>query len=104
MTDSARTLTRADLINAVYDQIGLSFNECNALVDAVFDEMARTLEKGEVLKISSFGSFSVRKKKERIGRNPKTGKEAKISPRSVLAFSPSNLLKTEVNENLAGKK
>lgn len=98
-----KTLTRADLSNAVYKQIGLSLQECNSLVDTVIDEISVALEQGEDVKLSSFGTFSLRKKKQRMGRNPKTGVEVPITPRTVLSFNASNLLKQKVNQNLVGK-
>ena len=98
-----KTLTRADLSNAVYKQIGLSLQECNSLVDSVFDEVCVALEQGHVVKLSSFGTFALRKKKQRMGRNPKTGVEVPITSRVVLSFNASNLLKAKVNQNLVGK-
>lgn len=98
-----KTLTRADLSNVVYKQIGLSLQECNSLVDAVIEEICVALEQGESVKLSSFGTFNLRKKKERMGRNPKTGVEVPITSRRVLSFNASNLLKAKVNENLTGK-
>lgn len=97
------TLTRADLSANVYKEIGLSLQECNALVDAVIEEVALALEAGETVKLSSFGTFSLRKKRKRIGRNPKTGVEVPISPRTVLSFNASNLLKHKVNDTLSKK-
>ena len=93
-----RTVTRADLAEAVYEQVGLSRNESAALVEAVLDEVSSTLVRGESVKISSFGSFSVRQKGERIGRNPKTGVEVPISPRKVLVFRASHVMKDRINE------
>ncbi len=103
MTDvsNEKTLTRADLSASVYKVIGLSLQECNALVDAVIDEITLALEQGDSVKLSSFGTFSLRGKKERIGRNPKTGIEVPISSRTVLSFNASNLLKSKVNEHLS---
>ena len=98
-----KTLTRADLSAEVYKKIGLSLQECNALVDAVFEEVAEALEAGKQIKLSSFGTFSLRQKKERVGRNPKTGIEVPISSRRVLSFNASNLLKGKVNDSLAKK-
>lgn len=98
-----KTLTRADLSNAVYKQIGLSLQECNSLVDTVIDEICVALEQGNDVKLSSFGTFSLRRKKQRMGRNPKTGKEVPITSRVVLSFNASNLLKAQVNQNLVGK-
>lgn len=102
MTDThdEKTLTRADLSAAVYKEVGLSLQECNTLVDAVIDEVCLALEEGEVVKLSSFGTFGLRKKKERIGRNPKTGVEVPITSRTVLSFNASNLLKGRVNEGV----
>jgi integration host factor subunit alpha len=102
---SDRTITRADLAESVYEQVGLSRNESADLVEAVLDEVAASLVKGQNVKISSFGSFSVRQKGERIGRNPKTGVEVPISPRKVLVFRASHVLKDRINggtgENVA---
>lgn len=91
------TITRADLAEAVYEQVGLSRNESSDLVEAVLDEISSTLVKGENVKISSFGSFSVREKGERIGRNPKTGVEVPIKPRKVIVFRASHVLKDRIN-------
>lgn len=98
-----KTLTRADLSNSVYEQIGLSLQECNALVDSVIEEVSVALEQGSSVKISSFGTFALRNKKQRMGRNPKTGVEVPITSRTVLSFNASNLLKAKVNTNLVGK-
>lgn len=91
------TLTRADLSNAVYREIGLSLSESTQLVDAVLEEVSNALANGEQVKLSSFGTFKLRRKKERIGRNPKTGVEVPITPRTVLSFNASNILKQSVN-------
>ena len=91
-----RTITRADLAEAVYEEVGLSRNESADLVEAVLDEISETLIKGDNVKISSFGSFSVREKGERIGRNPKTGIEVPITPRRVMTFRASQLLKDKI--------
>ncbi len=98
-----KTLTRADLSNSVYEQIGLSLQECNALVDSVIEEVSSALEQGNSVKISSFGTFNLRNKKQRMGRNPKTGVEVPITSRTVLSFNASNLMKAKVNSNLVGK-
>lgn len=103
MTDS-KTLTRADLSNSIYREIGLSLSEATSVVDAVIEEVIEALAEGETVKLSSFGTFSLRKKKQRIGRNPKTGVEVPITPRTVLSFNASNILKKEVNEALGGSK
>ncbi len=94
---SERTITRADLAEAVYAQVGLSRNESASLVEIVLDEIADTLIKGDNVKISSFGSFSIRQKGERVGRNPKTGVEVPILPRRVLVFRASHVLKDSIN-------
>ncbi len=94
---SGRTITRADLAEAIYEEVGLSRNESADLVEAVIDEVSEALIAGDNVKISSFGSFSVREKGERIGRNPKTGVEVPISPRKVLVFRASHILKDRVN-------
>lgn len=90
------TLTRMDLTEAVFRNLGLSRNESAALVEAVLQHIADALVAGESVKISSFGTFSVRDKAERIGRNPKTGEEVPITPRRVLTFRPSHLMKDRV--------
>jgi len=94
----SRTVTRADLAEAVYEQVGLSRNESSDLVESVLDEVSKALIDGENVKISSFGSFTIREKGERIGRNPKTGVEVPISPRKVLVFRASHVLKDRVNK------
>ena len=91
------TLTRADLTESVYRNIGLSRNESSDLVEAVLEEVCACLEVGEEVKLSSFGTFSVQSKNERVGRNPKTGIEAVITPRRVLSFRPSHILKDRVD-------
>ena len=94
---SSRTLTRADLSEAVYQEVGLSRSESSQLVESVLNEIADTLVKGETVKLSSFGSFQVREKGGRIGRNPKTGEEVPIAPRRVLVFRASHVLKDRIN-------
>lgn len=94
---SGRTITRADLSEAVYARLGLSRAESAELVELVLSEISDTLAKGETVKLSSFGSFVVREKGERIGRNPKTGIEVPITPRRVLVFKPSNVMKQRIN-------
>ncbi len=96
--DESKTITRADLAEAVYAQVGLSRNESSDLVEQMLDEMMEALTSGDHVKISSFGSFSVKEKGERIGRNPKTGVEVPISPRKVLIFRASHVLKEKINE------
>tara|TARA_B100001121_G_C18265635_1_gene423752 strand:+ start:45 stop:380 length:336 start_codon:yes stop_codon:yes gene_type:complete len=92
-----KTTTRSTLSEAVFKNVGLSRNESSALVDSVFDEILKSLIEGDDVKISSFGTFIVRNKKERIGRNPKTGEEVPITARSVVTFRASNVLKSRVN-------
>ncbi|MCL4679527.1 MAG: integration host factor subunit alpha [Alphaproteobacteria bacterium] len=94
---SARTITRADLAEAVYQQVGLSRNESADLVEVLLNEISNTLIAGDNVKISSFGSFTIREKGERVGRNPKTGVEVPISPRKVLVFRASHVLKDKIN-------
>ena len=91
------TLTRAELTEAVYEEVGLSRNESAELVEAVLGEMSNALIRGESVKISSFGSFTIRNKSERIGRNPKTGEEVPITSRRVIIFKPSHVLKSRSN-------
>jgi integration host factor subunit alpha len=100
---SEHTITRADLSEAVYQEVGLSRNESAELVEAVLNEISDALVKGEMVKLSSFGSFAVRKKGQRIGRNPKTGEEVPILPRRVLVFRASHVLKNRINEALSGQ-
>ncbi len=97
---AGRTLTRAQLTEAVYQEVGLSRNESADLVETVLGEICGALTKGEMVKISSFGSFFVRQKGQRIGRNPKTGEEVPILPRRVLVFRPSHVLKNRINRSL----
>ncbi len=94
------TITRVDLSEAVYAEVGLSRNESALLVDGVFEEISKSLERGETVKLSSFGTFSLRNKAERVGRNPKTKVEVPIKPRRVLTFRPSHVLRERMN----GKK
>ena len=100
---SGNTVTRAQLTEAVYQEVGLSRNESADLVESVLLEISTTLAQGDMVKISSFGSFSVRQKGERIGRNPKTGDEVPILPRKVLVFRPSHVLKNRINDALSGE-
>tara|TARA_A100001011_G_C14311737_1_gene845935 strand:+ start:3538 stop:3849 length:312 start_codon:yes stop_codon:yes gene_type:complete len=92
-----KTTTRSSLSEAVFKSVGLSRNESANLVDSVFSEILLSLINGDDVKISSFGTFIVRQKKERIGRNPKTGEEVPITARSVVTFRASNVLKSKVN-------
>ena len=100
-----KTLTRMDLAEAVHSEVGLSRNESAELVEAVLQHISDALVRGESVKISSFGTFSVRDKAARIGRNPKTGEEVPIHPRRVLTFRSSHLMKDRVaagNKALSG--
>lgn len=97
-----QTITRADLAQAVYEEVGLSRNESAELVETVLEEICKALERGEMVKISSFGTFNVRDKRQRIGRNPKTGEEVPILPRRVLTFRASNVLKERINTGVSG--
>ena len=93
---SNKTLTRMDLAEAVFREVGLSRQESAAIVESVLQNISDALVRGEQVKISSFGTFSLRDKGERIGRNPKTGEEVPITPRRVLSFRPSQLMKDRV--------
>lgn len=101
---AGKTLTRADLAEAIFQKVGLPRNESAELVELVLGEIVGSLERGESVKISSFGSFGLREKGERIGRNPKTGEEVPITPRRVLVFRASNITKARINDALAKKK
>ena len=92
-----KTLTRAHLAEAVYQEVGLSRSESAQLVDSILTEIGDSLVADGIVKISSFGTFSVRRKGQRIGRNPKTGEEVPILPRRVLVFRPSQVLKDRIN-------
>ena len=96
-----RTLTRAHLAEAVYQEVGLSRSESAELVDSILDQIGDSLVTDGVVKISSFGTFSVRHKGQRIGRNPKTGEEVPIKPRRVLVFRASHVLKNKINRALS---
>ena len=97
MVMAGRTVTRADLCEAVYQKVGLSRTESASLVEMVLSEICDCLASGETVKLSSFGSFVVRDKGQRIGRNPKTGVEVPIEPRRVMVFKPSNVLRARIN-------
>jgi integration host factor subunit alpha len=94
---SSQTLTRADLSEAVFRAVGLSRNESSQMVEDILEEICAALSRGESVKLSSFGTFSIRNKAQRTGRNPKTGKEVPIAPRRVLVFRPSHVLKSMLN-------
>lgn len=92
-----QTVTRAYLAEAVYQEVGLSRSESANLVDSLIEKIASSLVDEGLVKLSSFGTFSVREKGERVGRNPKTGEEVPITPRRVLVFRPSQVLKSRIN-------
>lgn len=96
-------LTKADIVEALYEKVGFSKKEAAELVELVFDSMKGTLSQGQKLKISGFGNFVVREKRSRVGRNPKTGDTIEISARRVLTFRPSQVLRSEVNTALENK-
>ena len=100
----SKTLTRADLADALVRKVGLPRNESQELVERVLSEISETLSHGEGVKLSSFGSFGVRAKAQRMGRNPKTGEEVPITPRRVLVFRPSNIMKERINTRLNRRK
>jgi|SRR5690606_33609751 integration host factor subunit alpha len=93
---SSKTLTRADLTNAIYEEVGLSQNEAANLVEMVLELISDSLARGNDVKITNFGTFQVRQKNARVGRNPKTGEEVPISPRRVIVFRPSANMKSRV--------
>jgi integration host factor subunit alpha len=97
---AGKTVTRADLCEAVYQKVGLSRTESAQLVELVLKEITDCLADGETVKLSSFGSFIVRAKGERVGRNPKTGQEVPIDPRKVLVFRASHVLKEKINAGM----
>ena len=101
---STGTVTRADLAEAVYREIGLSRSESSELVESVISHIGTALLKGETVKLAGFGTFSLRDKKERMGRNPKTGKEVPITSRRVLVFKPSQILRDRVDSSLTVKR
>ena len=92
-----KTITRADVAEAIYEEIGFSRKDSNDILDMILDEMTNELVKGNDVKLSSFGTFALRNKKARAGRNPKTGVEAVISPRRVISFKPSQTMRKIIN-------
>ena len=96
---AGQTITRSQLSEAVYQEVGLSRNESAELLESVLNKISDTLSSGDSVKISSFGSFSVRSKGQRVGRNPKTGEEVPILPRRVLVFRPSQVLKSRIMQS-----
>ncbi len=101
---SGKTLTRADLAEAVFQKVGLPRNESAEIVELVLREIVASFERGDTVKLSSFGSFGIRDKGQRIGRNPKTGQEVPITPRRVLVFRASNIMKQRINDALSRRK
>lgn len=102
MPKTSKAVTRVDLYEVVYQKVGLSRTESSAFVELVLQEITDCLEKGETVKLSSFGSFMVREKGGRLGRNPKTGIEVPISPRRVVVFKPSAIMKQQINSQPPG--
>ena len=100
---AGKTLTRADLSEAVHREVGLSRTESAELVKAIIEAVAESVVTGDRVKLSSFGTFMVREKGGRVGRNPKTGQEVPITPRRVLVFRPSQVMKTRINEMGGGE-
>ena len=98
---TVKTVTRAQLAEAVYQEVGLSRSESAELVDAILSEITTSLMEDGTVKVSSFGTFSVRQKGQRVGRNPKTGEEVPILPRRVLVFRPSQVVKDRINGQLS---
>ncbi|MBE6459211.1 MAG: integration host factor subunit alpha [Alphaproteobacteria bacterium] len=92
-----KTITRADVAETIYQEIGLSRKDSNEILDMILDEIVKDLSNGNDVKLSSFGTFSLRHKKERSGRNPKTGVEAVISSRRVISFKPSQTMRKIIN-------
>lgn len=92
-----KTITRADVAETIYEEIGLSRKDSGDILDMILDEMTQELVKGNDVKLSSFGSFALRNKKARAGRNPKTGVDAVISPRRVISFKPSQTMRKIIN-------
>ncbi|MBB3945859.1 integration host factor subunit alpha [Rhizobium skierniewicense] len=101
---AGKTVTRADLAESVFRKVGLSRTESAELVETVIDEICNAITRGEVVKLSSFATFQIREKNERIGRNPKTGEEVPISPRRVMTFKASNVLKQRILKAHAARK
>jgi integration host factor subunit alpha len=101
MGTNGKTLTRADLAEAVFEKVKLPRNESADLVELVLRQIVHALERGESIKLSSFGSFGLRQKSERVGRNPKTGQVVPITPRKVIVFKASNIMKERINAALA---
>jgi integration host factor subunit alpha len=101
MALKGKTLTRADLAEAVVEKAGVARNEAAEFVELVLKQIVHALERGESIKLSSFGSFGLREKAERVGRNPKTGEVVPITPRRVIVFKASNIMKDRINATLS---
>ncbi len=101
MLMTSKTLTRADLTEALHEEIGLTRQDCAGLVERTLGLVADAMERGETVKLSGFGVFQVRAKRQRIGRNPKTGEPATIEPRRVIGFRASQVLKARIDRALA---
>ncbi|HEY2050064.1 MAG TPA: integration host factor subunit alpha [Caulobacteraceae bacterium] len=97
----SRTLTRADLTDALHENVGLTRHDCSHLVEQTLDLIAEAMEQGQTVKLSGFGVFQVRAKRERIGRNPKTGAPATIAPRRVIGFRASQVLKARIERAMS---
>jgi len=91
-------MTKADLVDAIFEKVGLSKKEAQDIIEILFDTMKQTFAEGESIKISGFGTFNVRKKMARRGRNPKTGEDLEITPRRVITFKASNQLKDDIEK------
>ncbi len=98
-----KTVTRADLVESIYQEVGLPRHECSLLVEQILEEISTSLISGNQVKIASFGSFSLRNKQERVGRNPRTGETTMITPRRVLSFRASYILKKKINQCFVNK-
>jgi integration host factor subunit alpha len=99
---SGRTVTRADLTEALHEEVGLTRQDCAALVERTLDLVAEAMARGETVKLSGFGVFQVRAKRQRMGRNPKTGAPATIDPRRVIGFRASQVIKARIDRALSG--
>ena len=100
----SKNITRADLADAVFLDLGLSYSESEKLVDEVFEEIIQAFERGDNVKLTAFGSFNLKRKSARMGRNPKTGDEYEITERNSVSFTPSQTLKNEVKKAVVEDK
>jgi len=99
---AGRTVTRADLTEALHDEVGLTRQDCATLVERTLDLVAEAMARGETVKLSGFGVFQVRSKRQRMGRNPKSGEPATIDPRRVIGFRASQVIKARIDRALSG--